>query len=61
MRLDARTFWLIVTNIVLGAAVLLVTIGVATEVLCEWVGRLRKKHSVEHEIERDMHSFFGKR
>ncbi len=55
---DPRTFWLVVTNIVLGVAVVLCVIGLACGVLCEVVERLRRRRSYEKELDRDMKAFF---
>lgn len=55
---DPRTFWLTVTNLVLGLVVILLLIGVATGVLCEFVSRFRKRRSADEELERDMHEMF---
>jgi hypothetical protein len=56
---DPRTFWLVVTNIVLGAAVVLLILGLATGVLCELVVKLKKRHSAWAELDRDMQRMFG--
>jgi hypothetical protein len=56
---DPRTFWLVVTNIVLGAAVVLIILGLATGVLGELVVKLRKRHSAWAELDRDMQRMFG--
>jgi len=56
---DPRTFWLIVTNIILGAAVLLAVIGVLTGTLCEFVARWRKRRNMDAELDRDVRNFFG--
>lgn len=56
---DPRTITIIVMNIVLGVLVLILVWGVAAEVICEFVGRLRKRHSAERELDRDMERYFG--
>ncbi len=58
---DPRTFWLVVTNIVLGAAVVLLILGLATGVLCELVVKLKKRHAAWTELDRDMQHMFGVR
>ncbi len=58
---DPRTFWLVVTNIVLGLAVILLVIGVTTQVLCNFVARLRKRHATEREIDEDLKAYFGRK
>jgi hypothetical protein len=56
---DPRTIFLVVTNIVLGAAVLLLILGVVTGTLCELVVKLKRRHDAEAELDRDMHHMFG--
>jgi hypothetical protein len=55
---DPKTFWLTVTNILLGAAVVGLTLAVATGVLCEFVARLKKRHNTSRELDRDMREMF---
>ena len=55
---DPRTFWLVVTNIVLGAAVVLVIFGLVTGVVCEFARKLSKRHAVWHELDEDMRRMF---
>jgi hypothetical protein len=43
---DPRTFWLTVTNIALGAALLLLILGLVTGVLCEFIAKLRRRHEI---------------
>ena len=56
---DPRTFWLVVTNIALGAAVVVFILGVVTGVLCELVVKLKKRHAASAELDRDMQRMFG--
>ena len=49
---DPRTFWLTVTNIVLGLAVVLLILGIVTGVLCEFIATLRRRHAMLGEIDR---------
>ena len=56
---DPRTFWLTVTNIVLGAAVVVLMLGVLTGALCEFVVKLKKRHAAWAELDRDMQRMFG--
>jgi len=56
---DPRTFWLIVTNVILGLAVVLAVLGVVTGTLCELVARRKKRRDVDAELDRDMRHFFG--
>jgi len=55
---DPRTFWLTVTNIALGAAVVLLILGIATGALCETVARWRQRRRLVEELDRDMHRLF---
>jgi len=57
---DPRTFWLVVTNILLGLAVILLVIGVATHVLCDFVAGLRKRRTAERELDQDLKAYFGR-
>ena len=54
-----RTFWLTVTNIVLGLACVTLLVLVASGVLCDYVGRWRRRHNADSELDRDMIEFFG--
>ena len=56
---DPRALWLIVTNVVLGAAVVVVILGIATGALCELVTKLKKRHAAWAELDRDMLRMFG--
>jgi len=56
---DPRTFWLIVTNVILGLAVVLAVLGVVTGTLCELVAHWKKRRDVGAELDRDMRHFFG--
>ena len=55
---DPRTFWLTITNIVLGIAVILAIVGVVTGVLCSKVAEWKKRRSVDSELDSDMHELF---
>jgi hypothetical protein len=56
---DPRTFWLIVTNIILGIAVLLAVIGVLTGTLCELMADWKKRRNIGAELDRDLRNVFG--
>ena len=55
---DPRTFWLTVTNIALGTTLLLLILGVATGVLCEYLARLKKQRDACKEIDRELPGLF---
>jgi multisubunit Na+/H+ antiporter MnhC subunit len=55
---DPRTFWLIVTNIVLGLAVVVLVLGVLTGVVCEFAARLSRRHTMSDELDEDMRRMF---
>jgi hypothetical protein len=55
---DPRTFWLTLTNIVLGLAVAAVTFGVVTGIIFDGVARFRKRRRVSHELDREMRRMF---
>ena len=56
---DPRSFWLTMTNIVLGVAVFLLLAGVVTVVLCDLIARLRQRRKVSHELDEDMRRMFA--
>ena len=56
---DSRTFWLVVTNIALGIAVVVLILGVLTGALCEYVLKLKRRHAAWAELDRDMQRMFG--
>jgi hypothetical protein len=56
---DPRTFWLTVTNIVLGLAVVLAIAGVLTGTLCDMVANWKKRCRLDSEMDRDMQHLFG--
>ena len=58
---DPRTFWLTVTNIVLGLGVVSMLFGVLSGVLCEVLAKRRKHRKVSREIEEDMRRMFPSR
>ena len=53
------TFWLTLTNIVLGALVGVCFLLVLLKVFCEGVTRLKKRHSTNSELDHDMHEMFA--
>ncbi len=53
------TFWLTVTNILLGAAVVLGIIAVAACITYEVIYRAHKRHADSVELDRDMRLWFG--
>jgi hypothetical protein len=55
---DPRTFWLTVTNIALGLAVVLLVCGIVTGVVCEFVAKFRKRHGISNELDEDMRQMF---
>lgn len=55
---DPRTFWLIVTNIVLGLAVVGLVLGVMTGIVCELVAKWRQRHTMSDELDEDMRRMF---
>jgi len=54
---DPRTYWLVVSNIVLGIAVLLVVLTVITSVLCELVAKWRRRREIRN-LDREMGHLF---
>ena len=56
---DSQTFWLVVTNIALGVAVVALILGVVTGTLCDLIAKLRKRHAAWAELDRDMQRTFG--
>jgi len=56
---DPRSFWLTMTNIVLGVAVFVLLAGVVTVVLCDLIARLRQRRKVSHELDEDMRRMFA--
>ncbi len=55
---DPRTFWLIVTNIALGLALVLMILGVLTGIACNFVSNLRKRSASLKELDREMRRLF---
>jgi hypothetical protein len=53
------TFWLTLTNIVLGALVILCVLVTALALLCEILSKQRKKRSYGAELNHDMHEMFA--
>jgi hypothetical protein len=51
---DPTTFWLTVTNVILGLAVLLLILGIATGVLCDFVANLRRRHSLMDGMDKEL-------
>ncbi len=56
---EPNTFWLTVTNIVLGAAVVLCCLFLAALVFCEIVSRRDRHKSLEAEVSHDFEEMFG--
>jgi hypothetical protein len=56
---DPRTFWLTVTNIVLGLAVALAIAGVLIGALCDMVANWKRRRDLNSELDGDMHRLFG--
>ena len=56
---DPKTFWLTVTNIALGAFVVICFLVIAVGLLCEVLRRPRKRKSYRAELNHDMHEMFG--
>ena len=54
----ADSFWLTLTNIVLGAVVVLCVLMVALGGLCETLSNLKKRRSYTAELNHDMHEIF---
>ncbi len=55
---DPRTFWLTVTNIALGLALLVLIVSLVTGTVCDFVAKLRKRRAIRHEIEEDFRHLF---
>ena len=55
---DPRTLLLTITNIALGLAAVLLVLGVVAAVLCEFVARLRRRHTLEHQMDRELQHLF---
>lgn len=55
---DPRAFWLILCNILLGAAVLILILAVLTGVLGDAVARWRSHRAVSAELDRDIGRLF---
>lgn len=56
---DPRTFWLTVTNIVLGVCSIVLVGAIVARAVCEVVTRLRKRHALDSELNGDMRKLFG--
>ena len=56
---DSRTFWLVVTNLALGVALVALILGVVTGTLCDLIVKVRKRHAAWTELDRDMERTFG--
>jgi hypothetical protein len=54
-----ETFWLTLTNIVLGVAVVLCLLIMALGVCCKALAKLKKDRSYDAELNRDMEEMFG--
>jgi len=55
---DPKTFWLTVTNVLLGLAVVVLILGVVTGVLCDFVTTLRRRRSMVNEMDREIWRLF---
>jgi len=55
---DPRTFWLTVTNIALGVALVLLILGILTGSVCDLVARLKRRRTLGNDIDREMHRMF---
>jgi hypothetical protein len=55
---DPKTFWLTVTNIVLGVLVLVLLWGILAGTLCDLVARYRKRHDAGRELDREIKDYF---
>ena len=55
------TFWLIVTNIVLGALVAFLLGFAACAVVCHLVTRWRHRRTLTREVDRDWEHYFGRK
>lgn len=53
------TFWLTLTNIVLGALVVLCFLVIALGTLCETLSKRKKQRSFESELDHDMQEMFA--
>jgi len=51
---DPDTYWLVVTNIVLGAVVALCVLVMGAAVAREIIARVRKRRRIDAELDRDM-------
>ncbi len=58
---DSTTFWLTLTNIVLGVLVLLLLWGIFAGTLCEYVSRLHKRHGAIRDLDREMKEYFHRK
>ena len=56
---DPRTFWLVVTNIMLGVVVIALFLVVAIASAFEMLRRLQVRRSVWRELNGDMERYFG--
>jgi hypothetical protein len=55
---DPQTSRLTLTNIALGLAVALLVLGVATGILCEFVARLRRRHTIRNDLDEELRHLF---
>ena len=55
---DPRTFWLVVTNIVLGLAVLMLVAGLAAGTICDLLARRRRGRAAMRDLDRDTKDLF---
>lgn len=54
----SSTFWLILTNILLGLAVVVLVFGAVSGILCETIARLRRRRKLSSELDEDMRRLF---
>ena len=56
---DAQTFWLNLTNAVLGIAVVACSLAVTAAVVREAIAKARRRASLSAELDRDMRNLTG--
>ena len=55
---DPKAFWLILTNVLLGVAVLLLLLGIVTGVLCDLAASWRRRHKMIGHLDEEVRSLF---
>ena len=58
---ERDAFWLVLTNIVLGALVLFLLGFAACAVLCHLVGRWRHRRTLAREVDHEWERYFGRK